>query len=144
MLRVDPSDGSPADGNPFAASSDPATRLIYSYGHRNVQGLSEHPDSGEMWAVEHGPSRDHEINRLVAGGNAGWNPVPGYNEGVSMTNPSLGNTFSASYSTGRYLGRSPVLWSGGRMRGVHQAADGSLWVTSDNGNNDTITVLTLD
>ncbi len=187
VLRVDPSDGSPADGNPFAASSDPATRLIYSYGHRNVQGLSEHPDSGEMWAVEHGPSRDDEINRLVAGGNAGWNPVPGYNEGVSMTNPSLGNTFSASYSTGsptlalsggewldggawgayegglavtslkgralqvylfnddgRYLGRSPVLWSGGRMRGVHQATDGSLWVTSDNGNNDTITVLTLD
>ena len=38
-----------------------------------------------MWSVEHGPSTDDEINLLVAGGNYGWDPVPGYNESVSMT-----------------------------------------------------------
>ena len=38
-----------------------------------------------MWAVEHGPRVDDEINLLVAGGNYGWDPVPGYNESVPMT-----------------------------------------------------------
>lgn len=181
VLRVNPADGSPAAGNPFIDSANANTRLIYTYGHRNVQGLSERPGTNEMWSVEHGPSRDDEINRLRPGGNAGWNPVPGYNEGVTMTNTSLPNAFSAAYSTGAptlalaggewlddpvwgaydnamvvtslkgravqvylfnddglYLGRSQTLMSGDRMRGVHQADDGSLWVTSDNG---TITVL---
>ncbi len=185
VLRVNAADGSPAAGNPFADSANANTRLIYTYGHRNVQGLSERPGTTEMWSVEHGPGRDDEINRLSAGGNAGWNPVPGYNESVAMTNTSLPNAFSAAYATGSptlalsggewldnpvwgaydnglavtslkgqalqvylfnpeglYLGRSPVLWSGGRMRGVHQTTDGSIWVTSDNGNNDTVTVLT--
>ncbi len=184
VLRVNPGDGAPAAGNPFISSTNASTRLIYTYGHRNVQGLSERPGTTEMWSVEHGPGRDDEINRLVSGGNAGWNPVPGYNEAVSMTNTSLPNTFAAAYSTGSptlalsggewlsgdawgayrdglavtslkasrvqvyffnpeglYLGSSPTLWSGGRMRGVHEAADGTLWVTSDNGNNDTVTAI---
>ena len=38
-----------------------------------------------MWAVEHGPTIDDEINLLSAGGNYGWNPVPGYNQSVPMT-----------------------------------------------------------
>ena len=78
VLRVDASTGAAAPGNPFG------TR-IYSYGHRNVQGLALRPGTSQMWSVEHGPSRDDEINLLTSGGNYGWNPVPGYNESVPMT-----------------------------------------------------------
>ncbi len=82
ILRVD-RDGKAAPGNlnlPF----DPR---IYSYGHRNVQGLAmlPFPRYGVYgFSVEHGPDRDDEVNSLRAG-NFGWNPVPGYNEAVPMT-----------------------------------------------------------
>ncbi|MDE2667387.1 MAG: PQQ-dependent sugar dehydrogenase [Acidobacteriota bacterium] len=79
VLRVDPSTGAGAETNPLAAPR------IYSYGHRNVQGLALRPGTSQMWAVEHGPRVDDEINLLVAGGNYGWDPVPGYNESVPMT-----------------------------------------------------------
>ena len=79
VLRVDPSTGAGAETNPLASPR------IYSYGHRNVQGLALRPGTRQMWAVEHGPRVDDEINLLVAGGNYGWDPVPGYNESVPMT-----------------------------------------------------------
>ena len=79
VLRVDPSTGAGAETNPLASPR------IYSYGHRNVQGLALRPGTSQMWAVEHGPRVDDEINLLVAGGNYGWDPVPGYNESVPMT-----------------------------------------------------------
>ena len=47
-----------------------------------MQGLALRPGTSEMWSVEHGPSKDDEINLLVAGRNYGWDPVPGYNEQV--------------------------------------------------------------
>ena len=80
VLRVDSSTGAGAPANPFASSP-----RIYTYGHRNVQGLALRPGTSRMWSVEHGPSVDDEINLLVAGRNYGWDPVPGYNEAVSMT-----------------------------------------------------------
>ena len=79
VLRVDPSTGAGALTNPLASSR------VYSYGHRNVQGLALRPGASQMWSVEHGPRRDDEINLLVAGRNYGWDPVPGYNESVPMT-----------------------------------------------------------
>jgi len=79
VLRVDPSTGAGAETNPLASPR------IYSYGHRNVQGLALRPGTRQMWAVEHGPRVDDEINLLVAGGNYGWDPVPSYNESVPMT-----------------------------------------------------------
>lgn len=84
VLRVDPQTGRPAPGNPFVGipGADPR---IYTYGHRNVQGLAPRPGTNQMWAVEQGPDRDDEINLLQPGGNYGWNPVPGYNEAVPMT-----------------------------------------------------------
>ena len=107
VLRVDPATGGAAPGNPFEDSANANRQLVWTYGHRNVQGLGLHPATGEMWAVEHGPSRDDEVNRLVQpGGNAGWNPVPGYNESVLMTDFSLGAgassnpVFGAAWSTG--------------------------------------------
>jgi glucose/arabinose dehydrogenase len=64
-----------------------ADARIRTYGHRNVQGLAFRPLDGAAFVVEHGPSFDDEVTRLVAGANGGWNPVPGYNESVSMTDP---------------------------------------------------------
>ena len=68
VLRVDASTGAGAPGNPF-----PSSPRIYTYGHRNPQGLALRPDTSQMWLVEHGPQRDDEINLLTAGGNYGWN-----------------------------------------------------------------------
>jgi glucose/arabinose dehydrogenase len=97
VLRVDAASGAPAAGNPFIGDANPTTRLIYTYGHRNVQGLAVHPSSGAIYEVEHGPDRDDEVNVLVAGANYGWNPVPGYNESVPMT----------------AAGATPARWSSG-------------------------------
>lgn len=64
-------DGSPAPGNPFL--SRPGARPeIYSYGHRNVQGLALHPETGDLWEGEFGPKGGDEINRIEAGKNYGW------------------------------------------------------------------------
>ena len=102
ILRVDPRNGRPAPGNPFIDAVDRDTRLIHSYGHRNVQGLSIHPDTGRIWSVEHGPGTDDEVNRIVAGRNYGWNPVPGYNETVPMTDRAeFPDAVPAAFSTGR-------------------------------------------
>lgn len=102
LLRVDPRSGGPATGNPFADSVNPRTRLILSYGHRNVQGLSIHPDTGWIWSVEHGPGTDDEVNRIMAGANYGWNPVPGYNELVPMTDRAeFPDAVAAAFTSGR-------------------------------------------
>ena len=84
-LRVDRFTGVGILSNPFSSSANVNTRKIMSFGHRNVQGVAVHPITGEIWTAEHGPNRDDEINLISAGGNYGWNPVPGYNESVSMT-----------------------------------------------------------
>ena len=83
VLRIVASTGAGAPGNPFSAPNSP---LIYTYGHRNPQGLALRPgSSGQMWSVEHGPAFDDEINLLTAGGNYGWDPAPMYNESTPMT-----------------------------------------------------------
>lgn len=79
-------DGVAAAGNPtIVVNGVTADARIYTYGHRNVQGIAFRPSDGAPFVSEHGPSFDDEATRLVAGANAGWNPVPGYNESVSMT-----------------------------------------------------------
>lgn len=65
----------PAD-NPFVNQSG-ALPEIYSYGHRNAQGLAVHPGTGEVWLNEHGPQGGDEVNIVRAGANYGW-PVVGY------------------------------------------------------------------
>jgi glucose/arabinose dehydrogenase len=100
-LRVDRFSGEAPPDNPFADSPDPATRKILSYGHRNVQGIAVHPITGDVWSVEHGPSRDDEVNRIVPGANFGWHPVPGYNERVPMTDRSeFPAAIEAAWATG--------------------------------------------
>ena len=75
VLRVTDAGAVPSD-NPFVGRAD-AVPEIYSFGHRNPQGLTLHPDSGQLWAVEHGPKGGDELNLIAAGGNYGW-PVITY------------------------------------------------------------------
>jgi glucose/arabinose dehydrogenase len=62
--------GQPAPGNPFGTA-------IYSFGHRNPQGLVFHPTTGALYSTEHGPSDNDEVNLIVAGRNYGWPTVHG-------------------------------------------------------------------
>lgn len=64
-------DGKPAPGNPFAGTSG-ARPELYSYGHRNVQGLAWSPVTGELWETEFGPRGGDEVNRVLPGKNYGW------------------------------------------------------------------------
>jgi aldose sugar dehydrogenase len=84
VLRVD-RDGNGAPGNPFGKFAP----RIWSYGHRNVQGIAFRASDGLGVSTEHGPDRDDELNRLTTG-NFGWDPVDPqdprrYNESVPMT-----------------------------------------------------------
>jgi aldose sugar dehydrogenase len=83
-----PSTGDPCRRNAFASARNQNKRLVHTFGHRNVQGLDRRRD-GSLWAVEQGTFRDDEVNRLVNGADYGYNPVPGYNESVPMTDQSL-------------------------------------------------------
>ena len=62
--------GQPAPGNPFNTA-------IYSYGHRNPQGIVFHPTTGALYATEHGPSDNDEVNLIAASRNFGWPTVHG-------------------------------------------------------------------
>lgn len=64
-------DGQPAPDNPFS-EKDQARPEIWSYGHRNIQGLTRDPQSGRIWASEHGPFGGDELNVLEQGRNYGW------------------------------------------------------------------------
>ncbi|MGD9531355.1 PQQ-dependent sugar dehydrogenase [Pseudonocardia sp.] len=120
-------DGDPAPGNPFADAANPAQRLVYTYGHRNVQGVALRPGTGEVYTAEHGPSTDDEVNRLRPGGNYGWDPsqggtVGGYDESVPMTDRE------------RFPDAVPAVWSSGRpVEAVAGAAflSGPQWGTLD-------------
>jgi glucose/arabinose dehydrogenase len=70
VLRIT-KEGKPAPGNPFA-NQQGAFPEIYSYGHRNVQGLAIHPVTGDLWEDEFGPKGGDEVNRIEPGKNYGW------------------------------------------------------------------------
>ncbi len=64
-------DGKPAPGNPFE-HTDGAKPEIYSWGHRNVQGLAINPETQELWEDEFGPRGGDEVNLIRPGKNYGW------------------------------------------------------------------------
>jgi glucose/arabinose dehydrogenase len=80
-------DGSVPEDNPFPSS------VIYSYGNRNSQGLDWHPETGVLYASEHGPSGENgwyahdEINIIEPGGNYGWPFVIGYSKKPDFIDP---------------------------------------------------------
>lgn len=75
MIRLR-DDGSVPPDNPFVSRPGAAAE-IFSYGHRNVQGLARQPSTGVIWAHEHGPQGGDELNILAPGKNYGW-PVITY------------------------------------------------------------------
>lgn len=76
-------DGRIPKDNPFVNTSNAKT-AIYSYGHRNPQGMAKHPLTGEIWVNEHGPKGGDEINIIGKGKNFGW-PVISYGVNYSGT-----------------------------------------------------------
>ena len=117
VLRVHRRTGAPMPDNPYADAST-QRRLVWTHGHRNVQGLAQRRD-GSLWSVEHGSFRDDEVNRLVPGGDYGWNPVPCYDESVPMTDQSLpGQQQDAAWSSGTpTIATSGAAWVRGRQWG---------------------------
>ena len=74
-------DGEAVDTNPFIEDED-ALDGIYSYGHRNIQGVDFHPETGDLWTVEFGPQAGDELNIIKPGSNYGW-PIVSY--GIEYT-----------------------------------------------------------
>ncbi len=80
-------DGQAAPGNPTFGGAN-ALPEIYTYGHRNPQGLAMHPVTKEIWQSEHGPRGGDEINRLKAGANYGW---PTITYGIEYSGQPIGD-----------------------------------------------------
>lgn len=76
-------DGSIPNDNPFI-NKENAKKAIYSFGHRNPQGMTAHPKTGEIWTHEHGPKGGDEINIISSGKNYGW-PIISYGVNYSGT-----------------------------------------------------------
>jgi aldose sugar dehydrogenase len=82
--------GIPPD-NPVIPGNTTATS-VYSYGHRNPQGMAIHYGTGEIWSTEHGPRGGDEVNIIIKGANYGW---PAFSEGVNYD----GTTISAGHNS---------------------------------------------
>ncbi|WP_276347876.1 PQQ-dependent sugar dehydrogenase [Daejeonella sp. JGW-45] len=86
IIRIT-TDGKPAAGNPFLTNGQGRPE-IYSYGHRNVQSLSIHPVTGDIWEAEFGPRGGDEINLVQAGKNYGW---PTITYGIEYSGKTIGD-----------------------------------------------------
>jgi glucose/arabinose dehydrogenase len=120
VLRVNLRTGEGLPDNPFASSGDANERRVYTYGHRNVQGVAVRPGSGQVYTAEHGPSGFDEMNRLQPGGNYGWDPARGgtsrsYDESVPMTDRQ------------RFPDAIPPLWTSGQTS--TEAPSGAAFLT---------------
>lgn len=87
IIRIT-TDGKPVSGNPFEGKEG-ARPEIYTYGHRNVQGIAFHPETGDLWETEFGPRGGDELNRIEAGKNYGW-PVITY--GIEYSGKNIGDS----------------------------------------------------
>ncbi len=147
-------DGAPAPGNPFPGS------IVWSYGHRNVQGLA-FSAAGQLFATEFGQNTWDEINRIEPGDNYGWPLVEGVGNNTSYVDPIQTWPTSESSCSGAAMSgdvlvaaclRGQRLWlmrideagalasppvaafvgEYGRLRAATTAPDGSIWISTSN------------
>jgi glucose/arabinose dehydrogenase len=123
-------DGSVPEDNPFVGQVGKLPE-VWSYGHRNPQGLAIHPETGDVWITEHGPQGGDELNLIQSGNNYGW-PVVGYgvnyvsglaiHEGTQRVGmespvhfwvPSIGTSGLAFYTGDRFSNWRGSLLAGG-------------------------------
>lgn len=135
-------DGTPAEGNPFAAQGGVA-REIWSFGHRNIAGLQFDLD-GQLWDLEHGPRGGDEINKVESRANYGWptrsngdnyngDPIPDHSADDGFTKPAISwNPVIAPGDFIFYSGKQWPEWRGqalaaglGTMSIVRVSLDGS-------------------
>ncbi len=111
VLRMDRMTGRPWPANPWPNATRIRQRYVLTYGHRNVQGLAQRSND-TIWSVEQGTYRDDEVNQVLPGRDYGYNPVPGYNEKVPMTDHGLpGAQQSARWRSGTStLATSGAAW----------------------------------
>lgn len=81
LIRINKNGAIPKD-NPFVNNPD-AKPEIYTYGNRNMQGIAMHPETGDVWTIEHGPQGGDELNLMKPGVNYGW-PVITYGVNYSV------------------------------------------------------------
>ncbi len=86
IIRIT-TDGQPVAGNPFAKTSN-ARPEVYTYGHRNIQGIAFHPVTGDLWENEFGPRGGDELNLIQPGKNYGW-PIITY--GIEYQGGKIGD-----------------------------------------------------
>ena len=116
VLRLNP-DGTSARGNPFGSP-------IFSYGHRNPQGIDWHPVTGDLWSSEHGANGNDEINVLDGGVNYGWprieaaQTMPGMREPITFFNPAIAPSGASFYRGQRFPQFANNLFVG-TLRGTH-------------------------
>jgi glucose/arabinose dehydrogenase len=116
ILRLN-RDGSTPRTNPFSSP-------IYSYGHRNPQGIDWHPTTGDLWASEHGNIGNDEINVIDAGANFGWPTIQGNQSmagmrtPVSFYNPAIAPS-GASFYRGQRFPRFANNLFVATLRGTH-------------------------
>lgn len=150
ILRMKPDGSVPAD-NPFSGS------LVYSYGHRNPQGITWDRD-GQLWAAEFGQDTWDEFNIISPGGNYGWPIVEGSSEDPAFINPVYQWATDAASPSGIAWTRDTFFMSGlggerlwaiyaspestgaiewfsgvyGRIRDIVPGPHGSLWIMTNN------------
>jgi glucose/arabinose dehydrogenase len=116
ILRLNTDGTSPRD-NPFSSP-------IFSYGHRNPQGLDWHPATGDLWASEHGNSGNDEINAIRAGVNYGWPRIegaaamPGMQAPAAFFTPSIAPSGASFYRGTRFPQFADNLFVA-TLRGAH-------------------------
>lgn len=135
VLRIT-RDGSAAAGNATPSGGD---ARIFTFGHRNVQGIAFRPGTGQPFSCEHGPGHTDEVTPLVAGGNGGWDPKPA--QGVTCADNYCGyisNNTNGTPTSMTDLGKFPSAmrpaWTnGGRSQGMGPCTflSGSQWSAWD-------------
>lgn len=101
--RMNPDGSIPADNPVFAANG---RSTIFTYGHRNPQGMAFVPGTNRLYATEHGPSGGCELNMVEAGRNFGW---PLFSNGVNYNGGSISNGHNGSGITAPLVSWTPAL-----------------------------------